>query len=111
MAALAYLKEQGFTILATDWRCRFGQIDIVGEEDGTLVIVEVKARRTKFNGVPQESVDARKQQKLRTLLELYRATTRRQKQACRIDVLALMLDEKLSVKSCEHIRDAVQDVQ
>jgi putative endonuclease len=110
MAALAFLKSQGFSILATDWRCRAGQIDIVGEEDGTLVVIEVKARRTIINGLPQESVDGRKQHKLRMLLETYRATTKRQQQPCRIDVLALMLDERMLVSNCEHIRDAVQDM-
>ena len=45
VAALAYLKEQGFRILARDWRCRIGQIDIVAEDGETLVLIEVKARR------------------------------------------------------------------
>jgi len=69
----------------------------------------VKARRTKNAGSPQEAVDARKQHKLRMLLETYRAATRKQHQPCRIDVLAIMLDDHLVVKDCEHIRDAVQD--
>lgn len=107
MAAISFLQDAGFSILDTDWRCRAGQIDIVGEDEGTLVLVEVKARRGTSYGLPQESVDARKRHKLRTLLELYRAASKRQKQPCRIDVLALMLDDDLLVKSCEHLRDAV----
>ena len=73
-----------------------------------MVLVEVKARRGTAFGTPQEAVDARKQRKLRTLLELYRAQTHRQRQPCRIDVLGLMLDDSLRVTSVEHIRDAVQ---
>jgi putative endonuclease len=107
-AALGYLKEQGFRILARDWRNRLGQIDIVAEDGETLVLVEVKARRGTSFGLPQEAVDARKQRKLRTLLEVYRTQTHRREQPCRIDVLGLLLDDNLVVTSTEHIRDAVQ---
>jgi putative endonuclease len=107
-AALNYLKEQGLHILARDWRSRLGQIDIVAEDGDTLVLVEVKARRGAAFGPPQEAVDARKQRKLRTLLDLYRVQAHRQNQPCRIDVLALIMDGALSVSSVEHIKDAVQ---
>ena len=109
MAALAYLKEQGFRILARDWRSRLGQIDIVAEDGDTLVLIEVKARRGVGFGTPEEAVDARKRRKLRTLLELYRAQTHRQKQPCRIDVIGLLMDGALTVTSVQHIRDAVQE--
>ena len=106
-AAITHLKGQGYQIIARDWRSRIGQIDIVAEDEGTLVVVEVKARRGTTFGLPQEAVDARKQQKLRALMENYRAATKRQKQPCRIDVLGILLDESLSVSHCEHIKDAV----
>jgi putative endonuclease len=109
VAALAYLKEQGFRILARDWRSRLGQIDILAEDGDTLVLIEVKARRGVGFGTPEEAVDARKQRKLRTLLELYRAQTHRQKQPCRIDVIGLLMDGALTVTSVQHIRDAVQE--
>jgi putative endonuclease len=109
VAALAYLKEQGFRILARDWRSRLGQIDILAEDGDTLVLIEVKARRGVGFGTPEEAVDARKQRKLRTLLELYRAQTHRQKQPCRIDVIGLLMDGALTVTGVQHIRDAVQE--
>jgi putative endonuclease len=109
VAALAYLKEQGFRILARDWRSRLGQIDIVAEDGDTLVLIEVKARRGVGFGTPEEAVDARKQRKLRMLLEAYRSQTHRQKQPCRIDVIGLLMDGALTVTSIEHIRDAVQE--
>lgn len=107
-AALRHLQEQGFRILARDWRSRLGQIDIVAEDGPTVVLVEVKARRGTTFGLPQEAVDARKQRKLRSLLEVYRTQTHRREQPCRIDVVALLLDEQLKVSRVEHIRDAVQ---
>jgi putative endonuclease len=108
-AALAYLKEQGFRILARDWRSRIGQIDIVAEDGETLVLIEVKARRGIGFGRPEEAVDERKQRKLRMLLEVYRGQTHRLKQPCRIDVIGLLMDSDLKVTSVEHIRNAVQD--
>ncbi len=43
------------------------------------------------------------------LLELYRSTTHRQKQPCRIDVIGLLMDGALTVTKTEHIKNAVQD--
>jgi putative endonuclease len=69
----------------------------------------VKARRGTGFGTPEEAVDARKQRKLRTLLELYRAQIHRTKQPCRIDVIGLLMDGALTVTSVQHIKDAVQE--
>ena len=96
-------------VLARDWRTTLGQIDVVVQDGDTLVLVEVKARRGTGFGLPEEAVDARKRQKLRALLEMYRSATKRQKQPCRIDVLGLILDDKLQVTRTEHIENAVQD--
>lgn len=106
---MRHLEALGLRIVARDWRCRAGQADVIAEDSGTLVLVEVKARRGVGFGLPQEAVDWRKQRKLRVLLESYRAHTRRQSQPCRIDVLALLLDDDLRVLQCEHIRDAVRE--
>ncbi|MFN2581720.1 MAG: YraN family protein [Candidatus Dormibacteria bacterium] len=107
-AALKHLEEQGFRVLAKDWRSRLGQADIIAEDGDTLVLVEVKARRGTGFGPPQEAVDARKQRKLRTLLEVYRAQAHRREQPCRIDVVALLLDPGLGVSKVEHIKNAVE---
>ncbi|TMD03360.1 MAG: YraN family protein [Chloroflexi bacterium] len=108
-AALAWVRDQGWTVLARDWRARTGQIDIVAEDGETLVLLEVKARRGTGFGLPEEAVDGRKQQKLRSLMETYRLATKRQRQPCRIDVLGLILDDRLQVTRCEHIANAVGD--
>jgi putative endonuclease len=106
-AAVAHLRARGLRLVARDWRCRLGQLDIVCEEAGVLVAVEVKARRGVGFGLPQEAVDRRKQAKLRLLLEAYRQASGRGDQPCRIDVVAVRLDRELRLLSCEHIRDAV----
>lgn len=95
-------------VVARDWRCRLGQLDLVCEERGVLVAVEVKARRGAHFGLPQEAVDGRKRAKLRALLEAYRLATGRTRQPCRIDVVAVRLDRSLRPLQIEHIRDAVR---
>ena len=77
-AAVAYLERSGLRILARDWRCRLGQLDVVCEDAGTLVAVEVKTRRGGGFGLPQEAVGWRKREKLRRLLEAFQSTTGRQ---------------------------------
>ena len=95
------------SILARDWRCRLGQIDVVALDGDTVVVVEVKARRGLTFGLPQEAVDVRKRRKLRLLAHAYLGATGRRDHRVRIDVVALLLDRALQTVRCEHIRDAV----
>jgi len=67
-----YLRAKGYTLLASQWRCRFGEIDLIARDrTGLLCFVEVKLRGNLRIGLPREFVDARKQAKLRTAAECY----------------------------------------
>lgn len=62
-----YLRKKGYTLLASQWRCRFGELDLVARDRrGTVCFVEVKLRSVGSIGLPREFVDARKQERLRT---------------------------------------------
>ena len=61
-AAAHYLERRGFEILARNYACRFGEIDLIAADGATLVFVEVKLRRGGFD--PLEAVDERKQRHL-----------------------------------------------
>ena len=63
--ARIFLKEKGFTIVAHNFRCRFGEIDLIIRKNSTFRFVEVKYRRSEEYGLPQESVQKRKQAKIR----------------------------------------------
>jgi putative endonuclease len=65
--AEGYLRSQGFTILERNWRCPTGEIDIVAREGATLVVCEVKTRRSTAFGSPLEAVGPRKLRRLREL--------------------------------------------
>lgn len=88
-AAAAFLLEQGYRILARNLRYRFGEIDIVAEESGVLVFVEVKTRRGESFGTPAEAVTYRKQLQLSRLAGLYLAESGRASHLARFDVVTV----------------------
>lgn len=57
--AARYLESRGFEIVARNYSCRYGEIDLVALDGETVVFVEVKLRRNRFD--PLEAVDERKQ--------------------------------------------------
>lgn len=62
--ALAHLEARGLALVAQNFRCRTGEIDLVMQAGRTLVIVEVRSRRSSHFASPLESVDFRKRGKL-----------------------------------------------
>ncbi len=69
-----YLRKKGYTLLASQWRCRFGELDLVAKDRrGTVCFVEVKLRSPGAIGLPREFVDTRKRQRLRTAAGAYLA--------------------------------------
>ena len=69
--AADYLRRQGYRIVACNWRCRLGELDIVARDRGTLCFVEVKLRGSGAIGLPREFVDSRKQSRLRAAAACY----------------------------------------
>lgn len=66
-----YLKEKGCDILEMNYRCRFGEIDVVAKDDQQLVFVEVKYRKTKHHGDPSESVTYHKKRHIIQVAKWY----------------------------------------
>ena len=74
-AVARYLRQKGYTLLESQWRCRFGELDLVARDRrGTVCIVEVKLRGSHSIALPREFVDSRKQQRLRSAAEVYLAS-------------------------------------
>ena len=67
-----YLRKKGYTLMASQWRCRFGELDLVAKsKKGVICFVEVKLRSGGAIGLPREFVDQRKQQRLRIAAASY----------------------------------------
>lgn len=87
-----YLRERGCTIVASQYRCRFGEIDLIARDGETLCFVEVKLRKRTDFGLPREFVTASKQRKLRLTASWY-LSTHDPDVPCRLDVAEVYPDE------------------
>lgn len=63
-AVCSYLNSHGYIILEKNFRCHFGEIDIIAKDNNYIVFIEVKYRKNAALGYPSEAVDFRKQQKI-----------------------------------------------
>ena len=95
------LRKAGLRVLARNWRCRHGEIDLVAEEAGTLVFAEVRYRSGERFGGAAESVTVAKQARLIAAARLY--LMRRPDAECRFDVLLL---DALEMSRIKWIRNA-----
>jgi len=95
------LRGAGLRVLARNWRCRHGEIDLVAEDGGTLVFAEVRFRSDQRYGGAAESVTAAKQARLIAAARLY--LMRRPDAECRFDVLLL---DSLEGSRIQWIRNA-----
>jgi putative endonuclease len=87
-AADAY-RRRGFRIVARNWRCRLGELDVVVQRRGVLVFCEVKSRRESVFGGGFEAVTRRKQAKLRAVAQAFLQATGSHPQAIRFDVASV----------------------
>lgn len=88
VAADAY-HRRGYRIVARNWRCRLGELDLVVEREGLLVICEVKTRRQSRYGGGYEAVTFRKQAKLRAVAEAFLRSAGARPRAIRFDVASV----------------------
>ena len=93
--ARQHLEQQGLRLLAQNWRCRLGELDLVMLDADTVVFVEVRYRRYSAWGGAVESVDARKREKLsRAAQHFLQQESRWAKHPCRFDVIAINADSQ-----------------
>ena len=105
--AVGHLQRRGYVIVARNWRCPAGEIDIVAREGETVTLVEVRTRRGERFGTPEESITPDKQAKLVTLAETYLQEEDLADVAWRIDVVGIVLGRHGEVRRVNLIRNAV----
>lgn len=101
--AVRHLQEAGMAVLARNWTCALGEIDIVARDGTTLVVCEVKTRRGLDYGTPLEAVTWRKLARLRRLAAQWLAETGVHPDAVRIDVVSVLLRDR-GAAMVEHLR-------
>ncbi|MBP1961128.1 YraN family protein [Paenibacillus aceris] len=106
-AAEAFLSKQNYRIVARNWRCRTGELDIIAEQAGTLVFVEVRTRRSSGRfGLAKESVDIRKQLKVKETAQYYLHRFQKYELPVRFDVIAVEISTEGAAPHIEHIEGA-----
>ncbi len=98
--AARYLSEQGYSILEKNFRCKMGEIDLIGKSDGYLCFIEVKYRSSSEYGMPSEAVDNRKRRKIvltaLTYMNYHKLPT---DTACRFDIVVILNNKYSLIKN------------
>jgi putative endonuclease len=105
-AALEYLLQQGYHLLERNYRCRFGEIDLIAQDGKTLAFIEVKTRRSQRFGPAAAAITYEKQRHLVKASQVYLAQRRKGDELCRFDVVTIDLDAHTT--RIELIKDAFQ---
>jgi len=88
--AKRYLQDQGLTLVDQNYRCKYGEIDLIMRDKQTTVFVEVRYRKSHHFGSGAESVNYHKQRKLLATASHYlQNDLKAAKRPCRFDVISL----------------------
>lgn len=107
--ARLHLEDGGYDILQTNFRTRYGEIDIIAQRGAIVAFVEVKARRSRRHGEPFEAVGFRKQNQIRRMAEMWVAAHNGpalSECSFRFDVASILLHEDDRTADIEYIEDA-----
>jgi putative endonuclease len=102
--ALRHLTALGYSLVERNYRTRYGEIDLVMRDAGTLVFVEVKLRGGRGYGDPVEAVTERKQRAVREMAEQYLADREPEFEEARFDVVGVLTSS--GEVGIQHIQDA-----
>ncbi len=105
-----YLKECQYEIVATNYRCRFGEIDIIARKNHQLHFIEVKTRKSTSFGHPVESYTYRKQTKIIKTAWTYLSenfVNNSKKPIFQFDLIALILDSNNRIKELKYYEHAI----
>lgn len=104
--AAAFLVARRYVIVARNYRCRLGEIDLVALDGATLVFVEVRSRSGERLGTPFESVDPRKQARVARVARHFVATRGYADRDARFDVVGVRFDRE--PPAVEHVQGAFE---
>lgn len=109
--AATWLEARGYRIVARNWHCPYGEIDLITEADlpgmgsdgrSEIVFVEVKTRRGMAMGAPEEAITRAKRRHLIASAQCYLAERGEEERAYRIDVIAVDLTTTGTLREVRH---------
>lgn len=104
--AREYLRKKGYKILEHNYRTRYGEIDIIAQQDSSIVFIEVRTKRTPKFGPPQLSITKFKRNQITKSALAYIKENAISDQSCRFDVVAITFES--SGTKIDHIENAFE---
>ncbi len=106
--SLYHLKKENYQIIATNYRTRFGEIDIIAKQNDEFVFIEVKTREENLPfGDPRDAVTLPKQNRIRKIAQIYLDKQKMKDwKKCRFDIIEVILSRTGDLKTINHIPDA-----
>jgi len=102
--ASRYLSDRGLRLIARNYRCRHGEIDLIMHDGSTIVFVEVRLRSRIDYGTGAESVDAKKKRRILSSAEHYLQRHASSRDFCRFDIVSILRSK--SAHQIDWIRSA-----
>jgi putative endonuclease len=106
--AYNYLRELGYEILERNFKCKIGELDIIGRDGSYIVFIEVKTRFGNRYGTPSEAVTYSKQHKIHKTAEFYIMIKKLYNSNFRFDVIEVTLDQNNDNPNIRLIKNAFQ---
>ncbi|BHH83998.1 YraN family protein [Desulforhopalus sp. 52FAK] len=103
-SAARFLKRKGYTIIEKNYRCSYGEIDLIVQDGDTLVFVEVKTRTSKDFGGPAAAVNHRKQVQISKTAHNFLTELKKDTNA-RFDVVSILMEKNREVQ-IDHLTNA-----
>ena len=104
--AVSFLKKKGYKIIETNWRTRFGEIDIVCKKGGKIIFVEVRTKSGDSFCSPEESIGFFKKQKLAQTAEMYLQA--KKMHHCDFGVDGIFIETKNGATEMRHLEDILE---
>jgi putative endonuclease len=106
--AADFLAARGYSLIARNHRSRYGELDLVTCKDGVTVFVEIKTRRSKRLGWPEQGISRRKREHLIAAAQAYLVEHPELGGDWRVDVIAIEIDRATSAPTIVHFEHAFQ---
>ncbi len=104
-----FLTRRGYRILKTNYRCPYGEIDIIAEHQDYLVFIEVRTKRSRKFGSPEESITPAKKKRMIATAWHYQQSLDNPASLWRIDTVAIELNQKGKPSRIELTENAITE--
>lgn len=103
--AAEFLANKGYQIIEKNYYSRYGEIDLVAWETGSVIFVEVKTRTNQAYGAPETSVTQKKLDRIEKAALMWMQAHPNMSDDWRIEVVAILIDELHQVQDIRHFKD------